>query len=81
MAEIHVEQKRRGGLGWLWIVLLLLLAALAWWVWTGRDRAGDVEAPAAAGATSALPPAAPAVSWRPAIEGHAGTLALTRDAA
>lgn len=32
MAEIRLEPKRR--LGWLWLVLLVIVAALIlWWLW------------------------------------------------
>jgi hypothetical protein len=34
MAEIRVERVRKGGLGWLWALLVvLLLAAAAWYLW------------------------------------------------
>jgi hypothetical protein len=34
MAEIRVERVRKRGLGWLWTLLLvLLLAAVAWYLW------------------------------------------------
>jgi len=38
VAEIRVVREKRGGLGWLWVVLLLLvLAGVAYWLWsTGR---------------------------------------------
>lgn len=45
MADIDLERKRSGGMGWLWaLLLLLLLAALAWWFWP-RDgiEEADVE--------------------------------------
>ena len=42
MAEIRVEEKPRGGMRWLWILLaLLLLAALAWYFL--RDRGTVVD--------------------------------------
>lgn len=35
MAEIRVEPVRKRGLGWLWaLVLVLVLAAVAWYLWT-----------------------------------------------
>ena len=35
MAEIRVEREPKRGLGWLWALLLvLLLAAGAWYLWT-----------------------------------------------
>lgn len=38
VAEIRVVRDKRGGMGWLWVVLLLLvLAGVAYWLWsTGR---------------------------------------------
>jgi hypothetical protein len=34
MAEIRVERAQKRGLGWLWALLLvLLLAAVAWYLW------------------------------------------------
>ncbi|MEJ7811415.1 MAG: hypothetical protein WKG32_13470 [Gemmatimonadaceae bacterium] len=39
MAQIKVEQKR-GGLGWLWIVLaLVVIAVLAWYFLSRPDAA------------------------------------------
>jgi hypothetical protein len=35
MAEIRVERTPKRGLGWLWALLLvLLLAAVAWYLWS-----------------------------------------------
>ena len=37
MAEIRVERTPKRGLGWLWALLLvLLLAAAAWYVWSNH---------------------------------------------
>ena len=37
MAEIRVERAPKRGLGWLWALLLLLLvAAIAWYVWNNH---------------------------------------------
>lgn len=34
MAEIKMEKKESGGMGWLWVLIaLILLALLAWWLW------------------------------------------------
>ncbi len=42
MAQIQIEQ-RRGGLGWLWALIAIVLIALAVWYFTTRsDR---VDAP------------------------------------
>lgn len=31
MAEIHVEPRRRGGLGWLWVLLIVIVIAAVIW--------------------------------------------------
>lgn len=38
MAEIKVEPKR-GGLGWLWAIILLVLLAVAAWYFLNNSRA------------------------------------------
>ena len=59
MAEIRVEE-RRGGLGWLWAVVLVLLVALAaWWFLSADD--GPVGSDPAEQVTPASPTAAPAM--------------------
>lgn len=41
MAEIHVEPPRRGGLGWLWALLaLLIIAGLVWYFVLGAPGLG-----------------------------------------
>jgi hypothetical protein len=65
VAEIRVVREKRGGMGWLWAVLLLLaLAAVAYWLWsTGRlaDLTGRADmAPANAPAPAQPAPAQPA---------------------
>jgi hypothetical protein len=40
MAEIQIEQ-RRGGLGWLWALIAIVLIALAVWYFTTRNDAAD----------------------------------------
>ncbi len=43
MAEIHVE-KKRGSMKWLWfLVLLIVLALLAWWLWQSGMFAGEAD--------------------------------------
>jgi predicted negative regulator of RcsB-dependent stress response len=38
MAEIRIEEKKRGA-PWLMIVVLLLVAAvIGWWLWSNRDK-------------------------------------------
>jgi hypothetical protein len=58
MAEIRIEQKRRG-LGWLWLLLaLILVAALAWYfLYPGRASAPATTAQPATGALSRPPSA------------------------
>ena len=41
MAEIRVEEKRRS-LAWLWVVLALAIAALAYW-WFNNDGVNQVN--------------------------------------
>ena len=67
MAEIRVEQKR-GGLGWLWALLLVLLVALAaWWFLTTRNADGPAAPDPAAEVTPASPTSGPAMpNHRPA---------------
>jgi hypothetical protein len=59
MAEIKVEPKR-GGLGWLWaIILLVVIAAGVWYFVTSSRSAPATAAPADSTRTSLVsPPAA-----------------------
>ena len=42
MAEIRVERTPKRGLGWLWALLLvLLLAAVAWYLWSNGHFGGQ----------------------------------------
>ena len=61
MAEIRVEQKK-GGLGWLWTVIALIVAAALIWYLVSRNNASttDVTTPADSARTSmAVPSLAP----------------------
>jgi hypothetical protein len=50
MAEIRIERKRRG-LGWLWLLLALIIcAALAWYFLSSGRSAAPAAAPATTGA-------------------------------
>jgi hypothetical protein len=51
MAEIRIEQKRRG-LGWLWLLLaLVVVAVLAWYfLYPGRTTTAPAAAPPTTGA-------------------------------
>ena len=71
MAEIRVVREKRRGMGWLWAVLLLLaLAAVAYWLWsTGRLDGLTGQADPA-------PATAPAPAPTSSLESiHAGRLA------
>jgi hypothetical protein len=57
MAEIKVEAKR-GGLGWLWaIIILAVIVAGVWYVMYGPRSAPATAAPADSIRTSLLVPA------------------------
>ena len=45
MAEIKVEQKR-GGLGWLWAIVILALIGAAVWYFMNNSRAVPATSPA-----------------------------------
>ena len=58
MAEIRIEQKRRG-LGWLWLVLALIIVLVLGWyfMYPGRGSAPATTAQPATGALTHPPPA------------------------
>ena len=58
MAEIPIQEKQ-GSRSWLWIVALVVLAALAWMLFSGND-ADDVDTVPAAQTGTATPAPAPA---------------------
>lgn len=58
MAEIRIERKRRG-LGWLWLFLALLVVAVLAWYFLYPGRAGSAPAtppPPTTGALDVAPP-------------------------
>jgi multidrug resistance efflux pump len=57
MAEIRIERKRRG-LGWLWLLLaLLIVAGLAWYfLYPGRAAPTTTGAPTTGASQRAVPP-------------------------
>ena len=61
VAEIRVVREKRGGMGWLWVVLLLLaLAGVAYWLWsTGRLGGTTRDTPPSPTTTSEAPTGAP----------------------
>lgn len=55
MAEIHVEERKRGSMGWLWLlVILIVLALVGWWLWQSGMLGGAAEPVSAPGDTIAL---------------------------
>ncbi len=55
MAEIHVEPRRRGGLAWLWVLLLVIvIAAVVWYFVLGAPGLARTTAPATARDTTAM---------------------------
>ncbi|HEX6534529.1 MAG TPA: hypothetical protein VF041_08025 [Gemmatimonadaceae bacterium] len=48
MAQIRIEPKRTG-LGWLWVLIALVVIALAAWLFIGRGGTSTRSAPRAAG--------------------------------
>jgi hypothetical protein len=81
MAEIRVERVQKRGLGWLWALLLvLLLAAVAWYLWANGYfgvRTGGAAADStrtSLGAPRAIGPAlrhtVPTVPTVPVVPSH-----------
>ena len=55
MAEIRVERVQKRGLGWLWALLLvLLLAAVAWYLWANGYLGARSASPAADSARTSV---------------------------
>ena len=39
MAEIHIEKKDKGGMGWLWALMAILAVVLiGWWLWPEAEN-------------------------------------------
>ena len=55
MAEIRIEQKRRG-LGWLWLLLALIIVAVLAWYFLYPGRTAPAPATGAPPTTGATPP-------------------------
>lgn len=48
MTEIPIERKSKGGVPWwVWLLIGLVIAAVLWWLLTGRDNDRVTPAPAA----------------------------------
>ena len=58
MAEIRIERKRRG-LGWLWLLLALLIVAVLAWYFLYPGRTAPAAAPPTTGALDRAAPEAP----------------------
>ena len=55
MAEIHVEPQRRGGLVWLWVLLLVIvIAAVVWYFVLGAPGLGRPAGTTTARDTTAM---------------------------
>jgi multidrug resistance efflux pump len=54
MAEIRVERVRKRGLGWLWLLLLVVLLAVAWYLWANGYFGARSTTPAADSARTSL---------------------------
>jgi hypothetical protein len=74
MAEIRVERTPKRGLGWLWALLLvLLLAAVAWYLWsTGTFGTRPATTPDSTRVgletgPSITPGAHVAIEWQPSL--------------
>jgi hypothetical protein len=64
MAEIRIERARKRGLGWLWgLLLILVLAAVAWYLWSqgylGGHAAGRTDSTRPDSTRTGFAPAAP----------------------
>lgn len=59
MAEINVERKPGGGMGWLWALLALIVLALLIWFLFFRRPAEEAAPEVVTPATSLVAPAAP----------------------
>ena len=65
MAEIKVEQKR-GGLGWLWALLaLVLIGMVVWYLMSDRTTAPGVTTPADSVRTSMTGERGADAPWSP----------------
>ena len=64
MAEIRVQEKR-GSMAWLWILLLLVLAALAVWYFMGTQDTTTTVEPAPAASPAVAPTSDPALPKHP----------------
>lgn len=60
MAQIQIEE-RRGGLGWLWAIIAVVLIALAVWYFTARQDAADAPAAGAPATPTSIEGVAPPV--------------------
>jgi hypothetical protein len=53
MAEIKVEPKR-GGLGWVWAIIVLAIIAAAVWYFMNNSRSAPATSPADSARTSMI---------------------------
>lgn len=54
MADMDIQRKKTGGMGWLWgLLALVLLALIIWWIWPDDEEV--VEDPEVAAEMAPLP--------------------------
>lgn len=56
MAEIPIQRKEGHSLWWLWLLILIVVLAVAWWLWANH---GTTTATTPADSTAITAPAAP----------------------
>ncbi len=77
MAEIRIEEKKRGAPWMLIILLLIAAAAIGWWLWSNRSS-GEATTDGPDTATATAPAIAPALD-SPATSGAATDTTIPGD--
>ena len=76
MAEIRLERERKRGLGWLWgLLLLLIIAAVVWYLWSHGYIGGSGAAARSDTTRTGLIPASPPLHALRLLGAHAVSLA------
>lgn len=58
MAEIPIQKKEGRSLWWLWLLILVIVLAVAWWLWADRGTTNGTTADTTMIAPAATMPAA-----------------------